>query len=136
LQSEYQQLQEEIATVFTQTVPGRRMVNPLQQLKILNNGIRQAYKPGSLGDGSIAMLDILAELSTIISVRYEVTIVRFIADLDAVRIKALTRDFNTVDNVQKELEKSPMFASVEISSANQSPRNDEVSFELRLELSR
>ena len=59
-----------------------------------------------------------------------------VADMDTLRLKAITGDFNTVDNVQKELEKSPYFADVTISSANQSIKGDEVNFELKLELAR
>lgn len=136
LQGEYRQLQQEIAAIFTETVPKERVVNPLQQLKILNKGLQQSFGTGPGGEGSLAMLDILAELSATIPSSYEIRVDRLVADPEIVRIKASTTDFNTVDNVQKELEQSPLFTSVEISSANQSPREDEVRFELRLRLNR
>jgi outer membrane translocation and assembly module TamA len=59
-----------------------------------------------------------------------------VADMNTIRLKAVTGDFNTVDNVQKELEKSQYFSDVVISSANQSVQGDEVNFELKLELAR
>jgi general secretion pathway protein L len=59
-----------------------------------------------------------------------------VADMNTIRLKAVTGDFNTVDNVQKELEKSQYFKGVTISSANQSVKGDKVNFELKLELAR
>jgi hypothetical protein len=59
-----------------------------------------------------------------------------VADMDTIRLRAVTGDFNTVDSVQKELVKSRFFSDVIISSANQSNKGDEVNFELKLELAR
>jgi Tfp pilus assembly protein PilN len=65
-----------------------------------------------------------------------VRVLRLVADADTLRIRAVTGDFNTVDNTQKELEKSSFFKNVVITSATQSMQGDEVNFELKLELTR
>lgn len=132
-----EQLRNQIVEVFQETVPGvERIVNPIQQLQVINNQIRATYKPGGENRAGITIIDLLAELSARIPASYRVKVVRLVGDADTVRIKAITGDFNTVDNIQKELEKSDFFRNVVISSANQSSQNDEVSFELKLDLAR
>ncbi|MGB3211246.1 MAG: type II secretion system protein GspL [Desulforhopalus sp.] len=135
LSTEQESLRQQINEVFKQTLPEvTRIVNPVQQLQVKNNEIRATYRPGG-GSGAVyTIVDLLTELSVRIPATFSVKVVRLVADMDAIRIKAVTGDFNTVDSVQKELEKSPYFRDVTISSANQSTRGDEVNFELKLEL--
>jgi len=138
LQEKYDKLRTEVAAVFTTTVSGvTRVVNPVQQLQVINNSIRETYKAGSHGTGGgYSMILLLTEISARIPASYKVKIVRFVADTDTIRMKGITSNFNTVDNVQKELEKSTYFSGVDISSANQSPQGDEIRFELKMKLSR
>lgn len=134
LQKQQEELKNQIAEVFTTTLPEvTRIVNPVQQLTVKNKEIRATYRPGGLSGTELTIVELLAELSTRIPPTYKVTVVRMVADMEVIRLKAVTEDFNTVDNVQKELEKSPFFKSVSISSANQSPQGDEVSFELKIQ---
>ncbi|BHH86020.1 type II secretion system protein GspL [Desulforhopalus sp. 52FAK] len=134
LQSQQDELNKQIVQVFKETLPGvTRIVNPIQQLSVKNNEIKTTYRPGGLSGSELTIIELMAELSSRIPAAYQVTVVRLVADTEVIRIKAITVDFNTVDNVQKELEKSPFFKSVSISSANQSPKGDEVSFELKIQ---
>jgi len=137
LKTEQERLRQQIVGVFKQTLPEvNRIVNPVQQLQVKNNEIRATYSPGGANGNSYTIIELLTELSARIPVRYQVKVVRMVADMDTIRVKAVTGDFNTVDNVQKELEKSSYFKNVTISSANQSLQGDEVNFELKLELAR
>jgi type II secretory pathway component PulL len=137
LLAQQEQLRSQIHGVFRETVPEiSRIVNPVQQLQVINNQIGATYKPGGNERAGITIIDLLAELSSRIPVSYQVKVVRLLADADTLRFKAITGNFNTVDNIQKELGKSPYFKNVVISSANQSSQNDEVTFELKLELAR
>ncbi|KJR99130.1 MAG: hypothetical protein VR65_16980 [Desulfobulbaceae bacterium BRH_c16a] len=137
LLAQQEQLRSEIHGVFRETVPEiSRIVNPVQQLQVINNQIGATYKPGGNERAGITIIDLLAELSSRIPASYQVKVVRLLADADTLRFKAITGNFNTVDNIQKELGKSPYFKNVVISSANQSSQNDEVTFELKLELAR
>lgn len=137
LLAEQELFRSQIVQVFRETLPGvERIVNPIHQLQVVNNQLRATYKPGGEGSASFTIIDILAALSARIPASYKVKVVRLVADANTIRIKALTSDFNTVDNVQKELEKSHFFKDVVITSANQSSQGDEVSFELKLELGR
>jgi hypothetical protein len=130
-------LRNQIVGVFKETLPGvEKIVNPVQQLQVINKQIRATYKPGGDKGAGYTIIDLLAELSARIPVTYKVKVVRLVADVDTLRIKAVTGDFNTVDNTQKELEKSHFFKNVVITSANQSAQGDEVSFELKLDLAR
>ncbi|WP_136796470.1 type II secretion system protein GspL [Desulfosediminicola ganghwensis] len=128
-------LQTEITRVFNETLPEvTRVVNPVQQLQVKIDETRKLYSTGPDGTQRLSTLTLLAELSRLIPANMQIRITRLVADLDDVRIKAETTDFNTVDNVKKELEKSAYFKSVTISSANLAPRGGEVRFELKLEL--
>jgi general secretion pathway protein L len=130
-------LRNQIVGVFKETLPGvEKIVNPVQQLQVINKQIRATYKPGGDKGAGYTIIDLLAELSSRIPATYKVKVVRLVADVDTLRIKAVTGDFNTVDNTQKELEKSHFFKNVVITSANQSAQGDEVSFELKLDLAR
>jgi hypothetical protein len=130
-------LRSQIVGVFKATLPGvEKIVNPVQQLQIINKQIRATYKPGGDSGAGHTIIDLLVELSVRISGAYKVRVLRLVADADTLRIRAVTGDFNTVDNTQKELEKSSFFKNVVITSATQSMQGDEVNFELKLELTR
>lgn len=135
LAREQEALKQQIAEVFTSAVPtATRIVHPVQQLQVAINEIKATFRPGGISTDRLSVIDLLAEISARIPVASKVKVVRLVADAEALQVKALTGDFNTVDAVQKELEKSPIFKEVLISSANQSPQGDAVSFELKLVL--
>ncbi len=134
LRDRHDATRQQVVQVFNETLPEvKRIVNPVQQLQVRINEIRKTYSGRESGTGH-TVIALLTEISARIPTSYHVVVKRMVADSDVVRIKAVTKDFNTVDNVQKELEKSSYFQSVTISAANQSPKKEEVSFELKLEL--
>ncbi len=127
-------LHNEVETIFRETLPEvTRVVNPVQQLKVKINESNGLNRSGAEQGSSIHKLTLLSELSSRIPQTMPVRITRLVADQKDLRIKAETRDFNTVDNVKRELEKSGLFKNVEISSANLAPKGGEVRFELKLE---
>lgn len=135
LSTEQERLRQQIIEIFRETLPDvTRIVNPVQQLQVKNNEIKATYRPSGAGGAGNTVVELLAELSARIPAKYAVKVVRLVVDMDTIRMKAVTGDFNTVDNVQKDLAKSPYFSEVVISSANQSTQGDEVNFELKLEL--
>lgn len=137
LNAEQEILRQQITEVFKETLPEvTRIVNPLQQLQVKNNEIKATYRPGGASGTAYTIIELLAELSARIPADLSVQVVRMVVDMDTIRLKAVTGDFNTVDNVQKELEKSQYFTDVTISSANQAIKGDKVNFELKLELAR
>jgi type II secretory pathway component PulL len=135
LSVEQERIRQAITDVFQETLPEvTRIVNPVQQLQVKNNEIKATYRPSGASGAGSTVVELLAELSARIPEKYAVKVVRLVADMDTIRMKAVTGDFNTVDNVQKDLARSPYFSEVVISSANQSTQGDEVNFELKLEL--
>lgn len=135
LKSRRNALRTEIESIFRQAMPEvTRITDPLKELTVKVNETRDIYSSGSSGQENIRKLDLLSELSLRIPQSLPLLITRLVADKNDVRIKAETKDFNTVDNVKKELEKSDYFSSVVISSANLAPKGGEVRFELKLEL--
>ncbi|MFH0784261.1 MAG: PilN domain-containing protein [Pseudomonadota bacterium] len=128
-------LRRQITEVFTATVPTvTRIVQPVQQLQVIINEAKAMYRSGGISSRQYSVIELLTEISSRIPPTYSVRVVRFVAETEALLLKAVTGDFNTVDNIQKELKKSPLFKEVVISSASQAPQGDEVSFELKLVL--
>ncbi len=131
--AQQESLRRQISEVFTATVPTvTRIVQPVQQLQVIINEVKATYRSGGISSRQYSVIELLSEISARIPPTYSVRVVRFVADTEALLLKAVTGDFNTVDNVQKELKKSPMFKEVVISSASQAPQGDEVSFEMKL----
>ncbi len=129
-----EEMRSQVVKVFSETLPEvKRIVNPSKQLEVKISEIKKTYS-GTQGGAGHSVLSLLTEISARIPMVYTIRVKRLVADFEVVRIKGVTKDFNTVDNIQKELEKSTYFNSVTISSANQAPKGDEVRFELKLEL--
>ncbi|WP_136806698.1 PilN domain-containing protein [Desulfosediminicola flagellatus] len=128
-------LKNEVFAVAQQAMPEAKIIRyPLKELTVKINETREVYRSGGKGGGNLGKLALLSELSSRIPENLPIVITRLVADQDDIRIKAETKDFNTVDNVKKELEKSEYFKSVTISSANLAPKGGEVRFELKLAL--
>lgn len=137
LVNQKEELQTQIKAVFKETLPEvRRIVNPTQQLQVANNNLLKAYQPGGDTGTNYTILNILTEISAFIPEKHSIKVVRFVADQDEISLRSETEDFNTVHNVKKALEKSNYFETIDIGSANQSPKTNSVSFELKLKLAR
>lgn len=133
--AQQESLRRQITEVFAATVPTvSRIVQPVQQLQVIINEVKATYRSRGISSRQYSVIELLSEISARIPPRYSVRVVRFVADTEVLLLKAVTGDFNTVDNVQKELKKSPMFKEVVINSASQAPQGDEVSFEMKLVL--
>ncbi len=132
---ERSKLVQEINAIFTGALPEvTRIVDPVQQLQVRINEARKRTVSESGGAGEHKVLDLLAEISERIPASYKVKVTRMVVEKKNLRLKGNTDNFNTVDNVKKVLEKSPLFMSVVISSANLAPKGGEVRFELKLQL--
>lgn len=130
-------LEREIRTVFSEALPEvTKIVNPVQQLQVRINEARKTYMTAGTESAGMGMLALLAEISACIPASLQVRIVKLVADQNDVRLKGSTDNFNIVDSIRKELEKSPLFKKVEISSANLSAKDGTVDFELKLDIRR
>ncbi len=127
-------LDSKITEVFKQTFPEvKRIVDPLQQLKIkLNEAKKSAVShPGMKGAGKV--LDLLRDISQRVSGSLDVHMTRMVIDPDTVRISGYTDTFNTVDNIKSGLESSTFFSDATISSANLDRTGKRVKFEIKLQ---
>ena len=135
LKEQQRALDAQIREIFTQTLPDvKRIVNPVQQIQVRIDEAKKAYMAGGTSSGGLGLLDLLAEISARIPPAFQVQIVKLTADQNDVRLKGTTETFRIVDSIQKELEKSPYFSKVEISSANSSVKSGTIDFEIKLVL--
>ena len=82
----------------------------------------------------IKTLDILKDISEAVSGNTNFLITSFAFDGDTVKIKAETDNFNSVDGIKSELDKSSRFRDTTISSANLIKKGTRVGFDLRMEI--
>ncbi len=126
-------LAQRIQTVFSATLPGvSRVVDPVGQLQAEVNRLQHSGGLG-IGNGN-RVLDLLAEISRRIPSSSRVRLTQMVIDKRGVRLRGTTDTFNTVDRIKKELETSPLFQSVTISSANLGQRGEEITFEMKIQL--
>lgn len=128
-------LKQKITTVFHDTLPGvTRIVDPVHQLRTEIEQRRSLSAGGGQNIRATRVLDILNNLSRSLPRSVDFLITHFQYDGDTVAIKGQTDTFNTVDNLTKALEKSDIFETVKISSANLMKKENRVEVNLRLDL--
>ena len=81
-------------------------------------------------------LDLLKDISERIPVTQDVLITSLSIDQETIRFSGETDTFNTVDSIKSELETSPYFDTVTISSAKLDRDGKKVQFEIRLNIKR
>jgi general secretion pathway protein L len=129
-------LDNQIQAIFSETLPGvAKSRTPVAVLQGRVNEEKQRTASDKTGSGADKMLDVLAEISGRIPDHLQVKVTRLVVEKTDLRIKGNTDNFNTVDNIKKVLEQSPLFNSVTISSATLAPKGGEIRFEFKLQLS-
>ena len=135
LKKEYKILTREITSVFKQTLPEViRIVDPVQQLRVKIKELKQSNVSRPETGTNKKVLDLLKEISQRIPKTLNVHINRMVIDTETVRISGKTDAFNEVDKIKNNLEPSPIFSLVTISSANLDRAGKGVQFEIRVEL--
>ena len=136
LKKRYRMLDQKVAEVFKRTFPDvKRIVDPLQQMKVKVNEIKNSAvsHPGINGDNTV--LDLLRHISRRIPESLDVHVTRMVIDPETVRLTGKTDTFNTVDIIKNGLESSAYFSAVSISSANLDRSGRQVRFEIKLQRS-
>lgn len=127
--------QEKIESLYSETVAGATPgPDPVKQLQIKVNELRDASATGTVHDPSINAVKLMADISVRLPKSMEVSFERFIYDRKSIRIRGVTDNFNTVDLMKKSLGESPHFSDVTIGSANVAQKEKGVRFELKLQL--
>ncbi|MBW2575495.1 MAG: hypothetical protein JRC88_08410 [Deltaproteobacteria bacterium] len=128
-------LNNQITGVFTSTFPDvKKIVDPLQQMRIkIQEARKNALLPG-VTDKNIRAIDILNNISKLISKNIDVVFTRLVIGAESTVISGDTDTFNSVDSIKNSLEKSDLFQKIIISSANINKSDNRVRFKLKINL--
>ena len=119
--------------LFKKTFPHiRRIVDPVKQAQIEINELKRVSKPGRVVGMNSRALDLLLEISERLPEPMDLKVSRLVIDPHSVRIKGDTDTYNTVDRAKQGLEKSSLFKTTTISSANLDQGKNRVLFEIKL----
>ncbi|BDD86652.1 type II secretion system protein GspL [Desulfofustis limnaeus] len=135
MRRERDQLHEQMVALYRETVPEAAPgPDPLRDLQVRVNELQETATIGLGHDPEINVMVLLADISERLSATLPVSFERFVYDRKTIRIRGLTDTFNTVDQMKQALEQSPFFAEVSIGSANIAQQEQQVRFELRLDI--
>ena len=133
LKVRYEALNGEIVRVFRETLPGSsRIVDPVQQMKVEIRQLKQKGVSELRMESNKGVLELLKEISLGIPKSQNLVVTRMVIDPETVSIKGQTDTFNSVDMIKSGLSASPLFSSVNISSANLDRTGKMVTFEMKL----
>ena len=119
--------------LFKKTFPHiSRIVDPVKQAQIEINELKRVATPGQVVGMNSRALDLLLEISERLPESMDLKVSRLVIDPNSVRIKGNTDTYNTVDQVKQGLEKSSLFKTTTISSANLDRGKNRVLFEIKL----
>ena len=126
-----------INAVFAEVAPEvTKIVDPVGQLRAIIDESKKTGSGGSLLASGMTMLDILKDISRLVPAEVDFVISSFTFDGGFIEIRGETDNFNTVDAIKMNLEKSPFFRSATISSANLMKGESRVGFDLKIEIKR
>ena len=126
------QLQNGIAEVFSDILPGSRMVQPLAQAQEQMRGLQRRLRAfGGLTGTQPSTLQILRELSARVPASLEVEVDSLTINEDAVELSASAASYDNVVSLQSALAASPLLDEVTINNTRQGSNNT-VQFRLSL----
>jgi Tfp pilus assembly PilM family ATPase len=127
--------QAQILKIFQTTFPEvTQIVDPVHQMRVkLEAAGKNNSQPGEFA-ASVKTIDILNDISRLISEKQDVELVSIVMGSDTVVVSGNTDTFNAVDDMKSGLEKADIFKSVSISSANMDQSGKRVRFKLKVVL--
>ncbi len=124
-----------IEAIFRSTFPQvTRIVDPVQQMRAEIKAVRETSSLSGDAARTVRAIDILNDISSRIPDRIDVDLTQLVIGPDNVLLTGDTATFNMVDDIKGVLEKSELFTSVTISSANQDRSGNRVVFKLKIQL--
>jgi len=130
-----EELDRQIATVFTETFPdAKKVADSYQQMKINLLDIKKGASLPGESLSTVRSIDLLKSISAGISEDISVVFDRMVIGPDAILISGTTGAFNSVDEIKGQLERIPAFKKVTISSANTDRSGKEVNFQIKVDL--
>lgn len=135
MRKQIERLNRQINGIFTTTFPDvKRIVDPLQQMRVKIDELRQKTLFPGERQKQILTIDILYALSKSIPKDMDVEFKRLVMGADNLQISGETDTFNSVDAIKSRLEGEESLKKVTISSATMSKSGNRVSFKMRVEL--
>lgn len=134
LQKSVDRLNRQIVGVFQSTFPEiTRIVDPVQQMRLALQEVREKSTFTGSMDAGISNIEVLKEMSLAIPADLDIEITRMVRGDDDIIITGNTDTFQTVDEVKGRLEKSGMWKSITITSANLDNTSNRVEFRLKID---
>ncbi|MEK6776548.1 MAG: pilus assembly protein PilM [bacterium] len=130
----YTQIKKEMLNILQGTFPDvKNVVDELEQMKL---HIKEVEKQNDIfrsvfGEKPSA-LDVLNEISTLIPSDMDLAISDLTIDEKSVRFVGWTDSFNTVNRIEQELKKSPIFEQVNVSNAKVENDKSRVNFQIKI----
>jgi general secretion pathway protein L len=132
LRKRYNVLDQNIKEIFRKTFPeARRIVDPVQQMRVKIKEIRNSMRPGV--EANQGVLQILKDISQRVPKSMDIHVTRLVADPETVRMSGDTDTFNAVDTIKNRLEPSAYFSAVTITSAKRDRTGKRFQFEIKLQ---
>jgi general secretion pathway protein L len=127
-------IKNQISQIFKKNIPeAQAMVDPVQQLKTKLAENKKSY---GLSEGSrdVPVVDLLKEISGLISASRDIVITDFSYENITIAIKGQAVNIDDVSAIKNELAKSKYFKDVAVGSTSLSKQGNKVDFDLRIEL--
>jgi type II secretory pathway component PulL len=127
-------IKKQISQIFKRNFPeAQTMVDPVQQLR---TKLAENKKTFGLYEGArdIPVVDLLKEISSLISTSRDIVITDFSYENAAVSIKGQAKNIDDVSAIKNELAKSKYFKDVAMGSTSLAKQGAKVDFDLRIEL--
>jgi Tfp pilus assembly PilM family ATPase len=127
-------IKKQISQIFKKNFPEAQvMVDPVQQLK---TKLAENKKTFGLYESArdLPVVDLLKEISGLISTSRDIVITDFSYENTAVLIKGQAKDIDDVSAIKNELAKSRYFKDVVMGSTSLAKQGTKVDFDLRIEL--
>jgi len=135
LESEYAHLQNDINTVFRQTLPDEKnIVNPLVQLDQKLKVLQADYKSFGAALPDFGPLEILHTVTESIPALSNISIEDILITPDSIRLTGITQSFEQLYNWQEILQEVPEFTNVNVHNPNRDTQSTTVRFTILISL--
>ncbi len=135
MEKKSKRLDRQITHIFKTTFPDvKKIVDPYQQMRVKVKEAEKSFLLPGDNQKQVLTIDILNDISRLISKKTDVNINRFVIGAQSVLIAGDTDTYNSVDAIKSSLEKSDVFKKITISSTSKSKTGNSVSFKLKIQL--
>ena len=135
IDKELERVENEIVTIFKKNFPNeKKIIKPVVQMR---ENIKNITKENILKSQitiNVLVSDIINEISSAIPKQVNLSIQNLSIAKGLVVFEGETNDFNTIDIIQKRLEKKELFKSVKIVSANINKKTRKTNFKININL--